>query len=99
MTLKVLAASRSCCLSCVDSSTDFHSQKMLNAPMSSVKNGAGNTTEVSTSMQERHNMGRKYLVAFSVVIFNALLVVTFPACFALRSPAMKSTAIASITAM
>ena len=72
---------------------------IVDAPMSRVKNGAGNTTDVSTSMQERHNMGRKYLVAFSVVIFNALLVVTFPACLAFLSPAMKSTAIASITAM
>ena len=99
MTLKVCALSRSSCLSWVLSRTDFHSQKMLKPPIRMVKNGAGSTTDVMMSMQLRQSMGRKYFVAFSVVILKPREVVAMPACLALRSPATKSTAIASTTAM
>ena len=99
MTLKVCALSRSSCLSWVDSRTDFHSQKMLKPPIRIVKNGAGRMTDVMMSMHDRHSMGRKYFVAFSTVILKPREVVAMPACLAFRSPATKSTAMASMTAM
>ena len=72
---------------------------MLKPPIRIVKNGAGRTTDVMMSMHDRQSIGRKYLVAFSVVILKPREVVATPAWWALRTPATKSTAMASTTAM